>query len=278
MHTPDGPVADCIYYINLDRVPERRAFMEAEFARVGLAGAHRLSAIDASQPGALDGARYVPGSGSRWGLLPSEVGCFESHRRVWEIGVERGLPAVVAFEDDVELSGAAADVIQTLVRNADKFDYVKLDYWPRVRRFGPSREIGGVEVREILEMVASAAAYVVSQRGCRKLLEWSEEYSDHLDDFLTIPRPDWAMYQCFPAVCAQAIVSQPDAQTVIKTSEREQDVRINSGLDKGPTWFRVARELKAAGRKLYWRAGGQSRLLRRGGYVGLVPCADDLEV
>lgn len=278
MHTPDHSVADSIYYINLDRVPERRAFMETEFARAGLAGAHRISATDASQPGALDGARYVPGSGSRWGLLPSEIACFESHRRIWQIGADRGLPAVVAFEDDVQLSGAAADVIRTLVRNADKFDYVKLDYWPRVRRFGPAKDIGGVAVREILEMVASAAAYVVSQQGCRKLLEWSEEYSDHLDDFLTIPRPDWTMFQCFPAVCVQAVLSQPDTHTVIKTSEREQDVRINSGLDKGPTWFRVARELKAAGRKLYWRAGGQSRLLKRGGYVGLVPCADDLEV
>ncbi len=276
----DQTIADCVHYINLDRVPERRSFMEQQFGRAGLAGAHRVSATDASQPGALSNTGYVPGSGGRWGLTPSEIACFESHRTVWRHVRDSGAPAAAVFEDDVEMSTAAGSVVAELLGNAGAFDCVKLDYSPRSRRFGPETRIGDVVVRPLMEMAPSAAAYVVSRAACLKLLEWSRAYSDHLDDFLTLPRPDWRLYQVFPAAGVQMIWSNSvnNAQDPVRQSERTQDARINSGLDKGPKWFRARRELQAAGRKLYWYAGGQARLVRRGGYVGFVPCADDLRV
>jgi hypothetical protein len=111
-------------------------------------------------------------------------------------------------------------------------------------------------------------------------LDWSTAYSDHLDDFVSIPRADWRMFQCFPAVGVQVIWSKRQEQTQedVKVSERSRDRKTNSGLDKGPTWFRLRRELLAAKRKLYWRMGGQKRLIRQGGFVGFIPCAGDLNV
>lgn len=267
-------------YINLDRVPARRAFMETQFTHSGLAGATRFSATDAQQPDALEGNGYVPGAGSRWGLKQSEIACFESHRAVWQTAVERNLKAVAVFEDDVEMSDQAGSVISTLLDAGDAYDMIKLDYSPRSLRFGPEVQIAGVNVRPMLEMAPSAAAYILSHKACCKLLTWSEKYSDHLDDFVSIPRPDWRMYQCFPAVGVQMIWSKQQEQTVeaVKISERSQDRKINSGLDKGPLWFRIRRELQAARRKLYWRMGGQTRLLEQGGFVGFIPCANDLSV
>jgi hypothetical protein len=64
----------------------------------------------------------------------------------------------------------------------------------------------------------------------------------------------------------------------IKTSEHEQDQKTNRGLDKGPLWFRIRRELQAAQRKLGWQLGGQTQVLKQGGHVGFIPCADDLQV
>ncbi|NVO55020.1 glycosyltransferase family 25 protein [Rhodobacteraceae bacterium B1Z28] len=269
-----------IFYINLDRVPERRSFMEAQFTKAGLAGANQFSAIDGRKSGALDQSGYVPGTGSRWGLLQSEIACFESHRAVWQHVLDQDLRAAVVFEDDAEMSIRAGDVIRSVLQEPSSYDFVKLDYAPRSLRFGPEQTICGVPVRPMLEMAPSAAAYVVSREGCRKLLNWSREYSDHLDDFITIPRPDWRMYQVFPAVCVQMIWSRQQEQAVdlVKTSERTQDEQTNSGLDKGPLWFRVRRELHAARRKLGWRMGAQNRLLEQGGFVGLIPCADDLQV
>ncbi|WP_170412650.1 glycosyltransferase family 25 protein [Ruegeria atlantica] len=268
------------FFINLDRVPGRCAFMEMQFDHAGLVGATRFSATDAQVAGVLDVNGYVPGSGSRWGLTQSEIACFESHLAVWRTAVDQNLKAVAIFEDDVEMSTHAGSVISALLADPDAYDMVKLDFSPKSLRFGPETRIAGVTVRPMLEMAPSAAAYVLSQRACQKLLNLSEKYSDHLDDFVSLPRPDWRMYQCFPAVGVQMIWSKQQDHTFeeVKVSERSQDQKTNSGLDKGPFWFRLRRELMAARRKLYWRNGGQTRLLKHGGYVGFIPVTDDLSV
>nr|WP_302478423.1 glycosyltransferase family 25 protein [Ruegeria atlantica] len=274
---PSGAAA---YFINLDRVPERAEFMEGQFADTGLRGAQRFSAVDGQQPGALDDNCYVPGSGTRWGLTQSEIACFESHRAVWRVAVDQNLSKVAIFEDDVEMSAQAGAVIAALLADDAGFDLIKLDYSPRSMRFGPLETIADVPVRPMLEMAPSSAAYILTQAACRKLLSWSEEYSDHLDDFISLPRPDWRMCQCFPAVGVQMMWSKQQEQTAepVKVSERSQDQKTNSGLDKGPLGFRIRRELQAARRKLYWRAGGQDRLLAQGGFAGFIPCAEDLNV
>ena len=224
-----------VFYINLDRVPERRAFMETQFAKAGVPNAIRFSAVDARQAEALTGNRYVPGVGTRWGLKQSEIACFESHRAVWQRVVDKNLKAAAIFEDDVDMSSQMGPVIENLLDHSSGFDFVKLDYSPRSLRFGAETSIGGISVRPMLEMAPSAAAYVLSNAGCRKLLAWSHQYSDHLDDFVSIPRPDWRMFQVFPAVGVQMIWSKQEENNLeqVKTSEREGDKVTNSGLDKG---------------------------------------------
>lgn len=276
----DLPSQTGVYFINLDRVPARAAFMQDQFTLTGLVGAQRFSAVDGQQTGALDGNGYVPGTGTRWGLTQSEIACFESHRALWQTVVDQGLKAVAIFEDDVEMSAESGAVIAALLSNGADFDLIKLDYSPRSMRFGALQSIADVPVRPMLEMAPSSAAYIVTQAACRKLLSWSERYSDHLDDFISLPRPNWKIYQCFPAVGVQVIWSKQQDQTAepVKISERSQDQKTNSGLDKGPMWFRIRRELRAARRKLYWRAGGESRLKAQSGFIGFIPCADDLGV
>ncbi|CUJ93426.1 Glycosyltransferase family 25 (LPS biosynthesis protein) [Ruegeria denitrificans] len=274
------PPGTGVYFINLDRVPERAEFMDDQFTRAGLVGAQRFSAVDGQQPGALDDNSYVAGTGTRWGLTQSEIACFESHRAVWQTVVDQGLKTVAIFEDDVEMSAQAGAVIASLLAVEAGFDLIKLDYSPRSMRFGPLETIADIPMRPMLEMAPSSAAYILTQAACRKLLSWSGSYSDHLDDFISFPRTDWRMYQCFPAMGVQVMWSKQQEQTAepVKVSERSQDQKTNSGLDKGPLWFRIRRELRAARRKLYWRTGGQGRLLAQGGFAGYIPSADDLNV
>jgi GR25 family glycosyltransferase involved in LPS biosynthesis len=82
-------------YINLDRSTGRRAEMEAEFARHGLAGRYTRFA-------ALEG-EAVAGSA----LTPGEVGCFRSHAAALaRAGADGGYVHVV--EDDILLSSHLA--------------------------------------------------------------------------------------------------------------------------------------------------------------------------
>lgn len=273
------PRAD-IFYINLDRVPARREFIESHFVERGLGRPTRLSATDAAAPGALDHTGYVPGTGGRWGLKLSEIACFESHRRIWEIAVDRDIEAVAIFEDDLRLSSHAAPVIDRLLAGAEHFDLVKIDYCPKNNRFGAEADINGVAVRPLLTMASSAGGYILSKKGAEKLLTRSARFSDHLDDFIFTPSAEWRMFQSFPAVAIQFVLQRDaeDIPEILKTSERTQAAAINSGLDKGPLWFRLRRELFAARRKMAWRLGGEKKLLEQGGFVGHIPCAEDLDV
>ena len=270
---------DDMYYINLDRVPERCAFIEAHFQEQGMGSVSRWSATDAADKDAPLGPGYKPGTGETWALSRSEIACFESHRAIWAHAIENDLPAVVIFEDDMLLSRMAEDVIAKLLAAAAQFDVAKLDYSPAVSRFGPTTEINGISVRPLLSNAVSAGGYILSQQGCKKLLNWSTVYSDRLDDFVFMPRPGWHAVQVFPAVATQlwmtAEAKQQEANLLF-SSERESDPKINQKPSKGPFLFRVKKELINGTRRLKWRTGCDKLLKQKGGFIGLVPLAPDL--
>ncbi|MEQ1943904.1 glycosyltransferase family 25 protein [Mesorhizobium sp. VNQ89] len=79
-------------YINLDRSPERRQWMEQQAASLGLA-LERIAAVDGA---ALDG---IPAK-----LSAGALACFHSHRMAWEIVANGDDRYVAIFEDDVHMS------------------------------------------------------------------------------------------------------------------------------------------------------------------------------
>lgn len=104
-------------YINLDRSVDRRAHVDAELARHGLAADYvRFPGIDAGQAGA----------GSA--LEPGEIGCFRSHCAVLRLFASGERHLHVA-EDDVVFSSRFAAVTGELVRAGmlDRYDLIFLD-------------------------------------------------------------------------------------------------------------------------------------------------------
>ena len=98
----------CIY-INLDRAPDRRAALEADFQRAAPPGVtlERFAAVDGAALGAL------PGPNS-----PAEVGCFLSHRNALASTLGDEAP-VFLIEDDVRFSRRCFKVLGTLLKRAD---------------------------------------------------------------------------------------------------------------------------------------------------------------
>ncbi len=271
-----------VFYINLDRVPERRAFMDSEFQKIGLNGAIRFSAVDAKAEGTLSGAGFRQGIGDRWALPKSAIACFESHRAVWKLAIDHGVDAALIMEDDMVMSSELPPTLDALFNAAHDFDVVKIDHSPASVRFGPILGMNGIDLRPIEKTTTSAGAYVVSRSGLKKLLARSQEYGDTLDDFLYTPHQGWQMFQVFPAVAAQVVLlkkpvrHQPHIN--LRSSERELDPEINeSDLPRGPAWFRIRKELRRLGSRLSWKFGAKSALLRRGGYYGSVPMSEDLK-
>lgn len=266
-----------IYYINLDRVPERRAFMEGQFAAQGLA-AQRISAVDAfdnPQP-----PEYAPASWlDRWSLTTSEVACFESHRLAWRTIRDGAAPCGVVMEDDAILSAGFGAALEGLPEAALAADVIKLDGANQKRRLGGFRDVAGVPLRPIEQTIGSAAAYLISRAAAAKLEARAARYCDHLDDYIFTPRADWAPMQLDPAVAVQGMFVHEDPsardQSVDK-SERTSDTRINAGASRGPLRYRLSKEVKRSLRKLRWAMGGDTSRLASGGLIGFPPLADDL--
>jgi GR25 family glycosyltransferase involved in LPS biosynthesis len=152
-------------YINLDRKPERRARMEAEFRRFRLTSNYqRISAVD--------GQSLVTSSR----LIPGAVGCFRSHLKTLEIASRAGSPVHI-LEDDKLLSDrlkpflSSAECLKLLAQ----FDLLFLENWvdvpslPHYRR-ALSRAGTGYEALDLRDhRIGTTSSYVISPRSAARL-------------------------------------------------------------------------------------------------------------
>jgi len=102
-----------VLVVNLDRSPQRWESAQVEFAREGLQ-AERFSGTDgkALKPEEL---KKVATFSARWLCTKGMIGCFLSHRRIWQKMVSEKLPAVVVLEDDVRLVEGFSDKLLKLM-------------------------------------------------------------------------------------------------------------------------------------------------------------------
>ena len=115
---PDAaPLWGC--YINLDRSPDRAAWMQEQLARLGLDWVQRLPAVDMRE--------VLPPPGCP--LLPGAYACFHSHTKALE-QAPAGAYALV-LEDDTELCDQFAEYLHKLVHAPlDGVDVVFLECQP----------------------------------------------------------------------------------------------------------------------------------------------------
>ena len=99
-----------VYFINLDRSPDRRAEMSQRLSALGIAF-ERVPAIDGRSlsSSAVDAVRIdTPG----WKPLSAgEIGCFLSHRECWRRIAQGDEAYGCVFEDDVLLSSRLRDFL-----------------------------------------------------------------------------------------------------------------------------------------------------------------------
>ena len=167
-------------YINLDRVPGRRLFMERQLAAAGIA-AERISAVDRNAPGFTprgglkiqredvliemnwDGRTYVTG----------EEACAQSHIVALGRFLESGMPHALIMEDDAELGPDFRAVVEAALTHASLWDAVKLE-GNRAKGGRPALAIAGLTkpYRLVASMspAAGTAAMLFSRAGAERLL------------------------------------------------------------------------------------------------------------
>lgn len=153
-----------IYYINLDARPDRRAFMEEQFARLGLA-ATRIRAIGPVDVSNDDLERYC--NPSRGGTLsPSALYCRLAHLRAARTLLESDKEHAAVFEDDAVLSSRLASFLTAFAASDEKPDLLRLETHLEGLRF---REAGvtvaGVSLVKPYSWEPGAAGYIMSRRA-----------------------------------------------------------------------------------------------------------------
>lgn len=170
-----------VFLINLDRQPGRLRFMQAQLSALGITPI-RIPAVNGRDPAEQSNsaaASYAP-------LTPGEIGCFESHRRIWQKMVTEKIPVACVLEDDMLVAEdfATLDIAADLLPG---IDLLKVDYdTTRPACYGAER-IPVTATRSMSRLLAtekSTGCYIVSLRGASRLLEGTRNYMLPVDTLM----------------------------------------------------------------------------------------------
>lgn len=194
-----------MFVMNLDRAPQRWAHMQKLMEEQGLV-VERLSAVDGKN---LTDAEMRTHTTKMAAFLQPRgvIGCYLSHKKFWQMVVDRNLESAIIFEDDVRLVDNFKETLQNyLQRLKDEgsapYDVLLLGAIGRVHPEGKdnigsrffSAYIGGKRRLEVLSPYlfkprrpAGTHAYMVSNAGARRLLGLCPKATFHVDLDVSIP-------------------------------------------------------------------------------------------
>jgi len=198
------------YCINLDRRPDRLAYISGEFARLAIPF-ERVAAVDAQDPSvAAEAARIPPMTfGPRVQMSAGAYGCFQSHREIWRRLLASGDSHAMAFEDDLVLAPGLAGLTGADWIPADA-DIVKIETFGirvHLARRGEVAVAGGRRLAPLRSFHHGTGSFVISAAAAARLLALTETISLPIDRFLFDPASPGCrslrIYQMSPAPVVQ---------------------------------------------------------------------------
>jgi len=262
-----------IYFINTARRTDRRAFMERQFAALGLAATR----IEAVTPETIDPtviARFCnPPSGRR--VREKELANNLSHQMAWRAFIAAGAPAGVVFEDDGRLSERLPEFLALVSDGVpDGVDVIKFEtLGRRALRLSPRRPValGTFELRRLLSTHFGACGYVITRNLAEEVLA-DPLVNTTVNDAYLFSREGPILYrrqvyQCLPALSIQL---DQDGDTRQSPTARS-DVRNTNQVPKSRL-RRIAENLHSASRDARYFGGEWRGML---GPRHPIPFADD---
>lgn len=198
-----------VYVINLARRPDRRAFMQQQADRLGLAFDY-IDAVDA-QSEAPEFAEIEVRTGPHGRISRGDLACTLSHRKFWRRLLETGEPYAVVLEDDAILADDSGQFFATTDWIPPAAEVVKLERYGRLRPMFMDRNMRPAHTRRVGRFYgkcAGTAGYVVSAAGARRLLAATTSVDDPIDQMMFNPGRSALFGQLAPYVLEPAIVEQ----------------------------------------------------------------------
>lgn len=245
-----------IQVISLKDKVDRRAHIHEQFKSLGLNyeffdATSKEKAIEVCQGMSLN---FVSDS-----LTLGELGCFMSHISLWSMMLERNMPYLVIFEDDVILSEGIHEILPRLNVLIKEHNIIKLETMQTPAELGEKTAISeDLYICPLLSEHMGASAYVVSNEYAKLMLNKLKltNIDKPIDHFLF---KDWlndfSTYQVFPAVAIQDDVLHSEQPNLISTLEIERKQRMSKSIYPSTLMGKSQRELSRLVKQLsprYW--------------------------
>jgi glycosyl transferase family 25 len=175
------------WYINLARRTDRRAAMEAQLARLGLAGERIEAILAADLPETLK-QRYLPG-GRHERLSVQEFCCGVSHLHACRALLASGEPFGLILEDDIVLSPRLPDFLQQFEANPQGIDLLRLETFAAPAQISTQAQggIGGFAFHTMHGWAWGAAAYIISARAAKRMVDNPQALEEVIDRVIYRP-------------------------------------------------------------------------------------------
>jgi len=133
-------------------------------------------------------------------LSRGQMGCYDSHRRIWAHVVEKKIPYVLILEDDANLQPhKIGKEIQTALEELEHYDPEwELFYLSRSRLKYPIERIVTPHVAVPRAISWGCFAYVLSLRGAEILLKSSSPMRHSLDNYVSRMSQSMRAYTIYP--------------------------------------------------------------------------------
>jgi GR25 family glycosyltransferase involved in LPS biosynthesis len=229
-----------VYIINLDRAPDRWAFMEGQMRKAGLEG-ERIQAVDRRDPA------FVPRGGlsvqrddvlreTNWDgrfYVMGEEACFQSHLKALTTFIASGRHAGLIMEDDCEMAPDFAETLDAIMGYRALWDIVKLE-GTRKKGGRPALKVakaGQYDLVASLNPSSGAAAYLVTQAAAVRLIAAAEGAYEPFDNFLSAHwRHGLKALDCSPFPARQGLTES--------TRVEARGPTTRSGAEKFTAWRR----------------------------------------
>lgn len=190
-----------------------------------LPSAEVVEAVDGNDPDTANQIEQVSGTLHHppypFGLIPTEVGCFLSHRRCWEMIAEGDAPYALIAEDDMTIDpipfAAAMDLVS---RYADEDSYIRLPAKHREQESGAIARQGGAALFLPRTIGLQLVCQVVGRAAARRLLDVSEVIDRPVDTTLQM---HWITGQKVHTILPSGI-SELAGPSTIQRKTRTSDV------------------------------------------------------
>ncbi len=271
-----------VFLINLDRSPERLASFENQVEELGLTF-ERVTAVDRCDISEEEVKRLQKNSSQLFPWDKGAMGCFLSHRKVWQIIVKRELDWAFIAEDDLHIAKVKPFYVNKNWIPHDA-NIVKAETFrcrvSLAQRSGA--EVDGHDLRKLQSSHIGGGGYFINTHAAQLLLKETQRVCDPVDHIIFDPLcgifQQMSVYQIDPAICVQDFLLQDARHKVGFRSTLQGERRGWDGSKISPKpkgWAKVRREITRPFKRLGERIWRSWLNMRQGTTFKVVPYVED---